>query len=202
LVITSTHDDHHSATQTNASTENTHNNKSILSMQDLVILHANNIFPQNNKYDFKAYKHLHGIDMQIHSIPKPPKQKAQYMGLSDLHEEEFKLLAMEYNTTKTEPDNELDHYVNTLQRSNEDYGPGINGMFLNNLDPIFYAMQMQNPDVLTHAQINRGTKTRNPRVNGHEHLRMHPPNQTTSKKQVSRPDLDIKTKTSSRWIFK
>jgi hypothetical protein len=83
----STHDNNHSATLHKASTENTHNNKSILSMQDLVILHANNIFPQNSKDDFKAYKHLHGIDMQIHSILKPPKQKAHDMVLSDLHEE-------------------------------------------------------------------------------------------------------------------
>jgi hypothetical protein len=45
--------------------------------------------------------------------------------------------------------------VNTLERSNEDYDPGINDMFLNNLDPTFYAMQMQNPDVLTHAQMKR-----------------------------------------------
>jgi hypothetical protein len=37
-------------------------------MQDLMILHANNIYPQSNKDDFKAYKHLHGIDMQIHSM--------------------------------------------------------------------------------------------------------------------------------------
>jgi hypothetical protein len=28
-------------------------------------------------------------------------------------------------------------------------------MFLNNLDPKFYAMQMQNPDVLTHTQMKR-----------------------------------------------
>jgi hypothetical protein len=28
-------------------------------------------------------------------------------------------------------------------------------MFLNNLDPTFYAMQMQNPGVLTHAQMKR-----------------------------------------------
>jgi hypothetical protein len=28
-------------------------------------------------------------------------------------------------------------------------------MFLNNLDPTFYAMQMQNTDVLTHAQMKR-----------------------------------------------
>jgi hypothetical protein len=28
-------------------------------------------------------------------------------------------------------------------------------MFLNNLDPNFYAMQMQNPDVLTHAEMKR-----------------------------------------------
>jgi hypothetical protein len=89
-------------------------------MEDLVILHANNIFPQNSKDDFKAYKHLHGIDMQIQSIQKPPKQKSQDMGLSDLHEEEFKLFAMEYNTTNNKPDNELDHYVSTLQWSNED----------------------------------------------------------------------------------
>jgi hypothetical protein len=80
LTMTSTHDEHHSGTQNNTSTENTHNNKYILSMQDLVILHANNLFPQSSKDDFKAYKQLHGIDMQIHSIPKSPKQKAQ-----DLH---------------------------------------------------------------------------------------------------------------------
>jgi hypothetical protein len=135
--MTSTHDDHHSATQNNTSTENTHNNKYILSMQDLVIFHANTTFPQNNKDDFKAYTHLHGIDMQIHSIPKSPKQKSQDMGLSDLHEEEFKIFTMEYNTTNNEPDNELDHYVNTLQRRNEDCDPVINDMFLNNLDPTF-----------------------------------------------------------------
>jgi hypothetical protein len=28
-------------------------------------------------------------------------------------------------------------------------------MFLHNLYPTFYAMQMQNPDVLTHAQMKR-----------------------------------------------
>jgi hypothetical protein len=60
-----------------------------------VILHASRIFPQNSKDDFKAYKHLHGIDMQIHSIPKSPKQKAQDMGLSDLHDEEFKIFTLE-----------------------------------------------------------------------------------------------------------
>jgi hypothetical protein len=117
-------------------------------MQDLVILHANNIFPQSSKDDFKAYKHLQGIDMQIHYITKSPKQKAQEMELSDLHHGEFKIFALEYNTSSTEPNNELDHYVNTLQRNNEDFDPGINAMFLNNLDPTFYAMQMQNPDVL------------------------------------------------------
>jgi hypothetical protein len=64
-------------------------------MHDLVIIHANNIFPQNIKEDFKAYTHSHGIDIQIHSIPKPPKQNAHDMGLSDLHEEEFRLFALE-----------------------------------------------------------------------------------------------------------
>jgi hypothetical protein len=155
LTMTSPHDEHHSDTQNKTSTKNTHNNKSILSMQDLVILHANNIFPQISKDDFKAYKHLHGIDMQIHSIPKSTKQKAQDMELSDLHDKEFKIFALEYNTSSTESNNKLDHYVNTLQRHNEDFNPGINDMFLNNLDPTFYAMQMQNPNVLTHAQMKR-----------------------------------------------
>jgi hypothetical protein len=90
MTMTSTHDDKNSKTPNKPSNENTHKNKSILSMQDLLILHANNIFPQNSKYDFKAYIHLHGIAMQIHSIPKPPKQKAHDMGLSDLHEDKEK----------------------------------------------------------------------------------------------------------------
>jgi hypothetical protein len=93
--------------------------------------------------------------MQIHSIPKPPQQKAQEMELSDLHHEEFKIFALEYNTSNTEPSNQSDHYVNTLQKNNEEFDPGINDMFLNNLDPTFYAMQMQNTDVLTHAQMKR-----------------------------------------------
>jgi hypothetical protein len=32
-------------------------------------------------------------------------------------------------------------------------------MFLNNIDPTFYAMQMQNPDVLTHAKMKRQVET-------------------------------------------
>jgi hypothetical protein len=43
--------------------------------------------------------------------------------------------------------------VNTLQQSNEDYDPGINYRFLNNLYPAFFAIQIQNPDVLTHTQM-------------------------------------------------
>jgi hypothetical protein len=102
FTMTSTHDEHHSDTQNNTSTKNTDNNTSILNMQELVILHANNIVPQSSKDDFKAYKHLHGIDMQIHSIPKSPKQKGQEMELSDLYDEEFKIFALEYNTSNTE----------------------------------------------------------------------------------------------------
>jgi hypothetical protein len=131
-------------------------------MQDLMILNANNIYPQSNKDDFKAYKDLHRIDMQIHSIPKSPKQKAQEMELSDLHHEEFKIFALEYNTSNTEPTNELYHYLNTLQRHNKDFDPGINDMFLNNLDPTFHAMQMQTPNVLTHAQMKRKVDANKP----------------------------------------
>jgi hypothetical protein len=155
FTMTPTHDEHHSDTQNNTSTENTPKHKSIISMQDLVIQHSENIFPQSSRDDFKAYKHLHGIDMQIHSIPKSPKQKAHEMELSDLHDEEFKIFVLEYNISSTEPNNKLDHYVNTLQRHNEDFDPGNNYMFLNNLDPTFYAMQIQNPDVLTHAQMKQ-----------------------------------------------
>jgi hypothetical protein len=124
-------------------------------MQDLMIFYTNHIYPQSPKDDFKAYKHLHGIDMQIHSIPTSPEQKAQEMELSDLHHEEFRIFALEYNTCDTKPSDQFDHYVNTLQKHNEDFHPGINDMFLNNLDPIFYAMQMKNPDVLTNAQMKR-----------------------------------------------
>jgi hypothetical protein len=110
-----THDAHHYDTKNNTPTENTPKNTSILSMQDLIILHAINIYPQSSKDDFKAYKHVHGIDMQIRCIPRSPKQKAQEMELSDLHHKEFKIFALGYNTSITEPNNELDHYVNTLQ---------------------------------------------------------------------------------------
>jgi hypothetical protein len=51
--------------------------------------------------------------------------------------------------------------VNTLQRHNKDFDPGINDMFLNNLDPTFYAMQMQNPNVLTHAQMKHQVDAHN-----------------------------------------
>jgi hypothetical protein len=112
----------------------THRKTSILNMQDLLILHSNKIYPQNNKELFKSYKQLHGIDMQIHSITKPPLQKSQDMELSDLHHEELKIFAMEYNTPQQEPHNELDHFVNTLQQHNGDIDPGINDMFLNNLE--------------------------------------------------------------------
>jgi hypothetical protein len=161
-----------SETQRNDSTKNNPQNKSSLSMQDLMILHTNNIYPQSDKYDFKGYKHLQGIDMQIHSIPKSPKQKAQEMELSDLHHEEFKIFALEYNTSSTEPTNKLDHYVSTLQRHNEDFDPGINDMLLNNLDLKLYAMQMQNPDVLTHAQMkqqvdaNKFIEAQRPEIDG------------------------------------
>jgi hypothetical protein len=144
-----------SKTQQHISADKTTRHKSILSMQDLMILHTNHIYPQSHRYDVKAYKHLHGIDMQIHSIPKSPQQKAQEMKLSDLHHEEFRIFALEYNTCDTEPSNQFDHYVNTLQKHNKDFDPGINDMFLNNLDPTFYAIQMQNPDVLNHAQMKR-----------------------------------------------
>jgi hypothetical protein len=68
-------------------TKKTGNNTSILSMQDLILLNAKNVFLQSSQYDFKAYKHLNGIDMQVHFIPKTPKQKAEEIELSDLHDE-------------------------------------------------------------------------------------------------------------------
>jgi hypothetical protein len=126
-------------------------------MQDLMILHTNNIYPKSNKDDFKAYKHLHGIYKQMHSIPKSPKQKAQEMELSELHHEEFKIFALEYNISSTEPTNELKHYVSALQRHNEDFDPGINYMFLNNLDQIFYAMHTNAKSQCAHTRTNEKT---------------------------------------------
>jgi hypothetical protein len=159
IATASTSDETDSITSDTSSDDNKNHNRSILSMNDLRILHANNIFRQNSKDDFKAYTNLHGINMQIYSIPKPPKQKTRDMGLSDfhddLHEDEFKLFLMEYYVIDDKPDNELDHYVKTLQRTNEDYKPGINDIFLNNLDQTVYEMQMQKSDVLTHAQMKR-----------------------------------------------
>jgi hypothetical protein len=87
-----------SETQQHISADNTTQHNSIISMQDLMILHTNHIYPQSHRDDFQAYKHLSGIDMQIYSIPKSPQQKAQEMELSDLHHEEFRIFALEYNT--------------------------------------------------------------------------------------------------------
>jgi hypothetical protein len=81
------------------------------------------------------------------------------MELSDLHNKEFKIFALGYNTYNTEPTNQFYHNVNRLQKHNEDFEPGINDMLLNNLDPIFYALQMQNHDVLTYAQLKRQVDT-------------------------------------------
>jgi hypothetical protein len=45
-------------------------------------------------------------------------------------------------------------------------------MFLNDLDPTFYAMQMQNPDVLTHTQMkiqvdaNKFIEAQRPEIKG------------------------------------
>jgi hypothetical protein len=82
--------------------------------------------PQNRKDDLKSYKHLHGIYIKIHSLPKQPDQKIYDMGLSNLHGEEFKLFAMEYNFNDSLSYNNLEYYVNTLQHHNEDYSPGMN----------------------------------------------------------------------------
>jgi hypothetical protein len=60
-----------------------------------------------------------------------------------------------YNDNYNSPSNYLEYYVNTLEHHSEDCEPGINDMFLNNLNPTFYAMQIQNPDVQTHAQMKR-----------------------------------------------
>jgi hypothetical protein len=84
---------------------------------------------------------------------KTTTSKINDMGISNIHGEEFKLFTMEYNTVDDEPDNDLEHYVKTQHCSNEDYDTGIHDKFINNLDTTFYVMQMQNPEVLTHAQM-------------------------------------------------
>jgi hypothetical protein len=71
---------------------------------------------------------------------KPPHQK--------IHD-------MNNDRNNDTPNNDLEYFVNTLEHRNQDYDPGINDIFWNNLDPTCYAMQMQNPDVLTHAQMKK-----------------------------------------------
>jgi hypothetical protein len=85
------------------------------------------------------------------------------MGLLDLHVEEFKLFSMEYNNDHDNdaPNTDIEYFVPTLEHQKQDYDPGTNDMFLNNLDPTFYAMQVQNPDVLTHTQMKRQVDTDN-----------------------------------------
>jgi hypothetical protein len=63
--------------------------------------------------------------MQIYTIPKTPNQKINETGLSDIHEEEFKLFDIEYNCNDNDfsPSNALEYYVNTLEHHNEDYDP-------------------------------------------------------------------------------
>jgi hypothetical protein len=100
------------------------------------------------------------------------QKKAQEMELPDLHHEEFKIFTLEYNTSSTEPNNKLDHYMKTLQRHNEDFDPVINDMFINNLYPTCCAMQMQNTDVRTHAQLkgqvdaNKFIEAQRPEIEG------------------------------------
>jgi hypothetical protein len=73
IMTSSTDDETNYVASDTVYDENTMNNRSIVSTNDHLILHANNISPQNNKDEFKVYRHLHCIDMQIQSIPKPPK---------------------------------------------------------------------------------------------------------------------------------
>jgi hypothetical protein len=59
-------------------------------------------------------------------------------------------------------------------------------MFLNHLDPTFYVMQMQNPDVLTNAQMKRQVdantfiEAQRPEMEGlmdiNKYLQIHPQN--------------------------
>jgi hypothetical protein len=75
MTMTSAHDDNHSKTPNNPSNENTHNNKSILSMNHLIILHASNILPQNSKDDFKAYTHCPSIPTNQYTPHIPESQQ-------------------------------------------------------------------------------------------------------------------------------
>jgi hypothetical protein len=99
-----------SSTTSETTSHDTNNTRSILIIKDIQIIHTICFPPQDIKDELQAYKHLHGIDMQIHIIPKPPHQMIHDMGLSDLHEEEFKMFSMEYNTdhNSNTPNNDLE----------------------------------------------------------------------------------------------
>jgi hypothetical protein len=74
-------------------------------------------------------------------------------------------------------------------------------MFLNNLDPTFYAMQIQNPDVLTHAQMkrrvdaNKFIEAQQPGIEGLMDINTFEfiPKTNLSSKTRYRPHMDIQT---------
>jgi hypothetical protein len=90
----------------------------------------------------------------------------------------------------------------------EDTNPGINKLFLNNLDPKCYAMQMKNPDVLSHPQMRRRVDAdklideQRPEIQGlmeigtFEFIRKIncPP------KQISRSHMYLQMQKTLRWI--
>jgi hypothetical protein len=67
---------------------------------------------------------------------------------------------MEYNTDRNNntPNNDLDNFVNTLEHHNQDYDPGINDKFLNNLDPTFYAADAESRRVNTCTDETTGRR--------------------------------------------
>jgi hypothetical protein len=83
ITMTSTCDEKHSATSNASSDKNTNNNRSILSMHDIIILHANNIFPQ--KIAKTTLQHIHTYTALTCKYSLFQNQ-AQDMGLSYLHE--------------------------------------------------------------------------------------------------------------------
>jgi hypothetical protein len=150
-----------SETQQNISADNKTRNKSILSMQDLMILHANHIYRQSHKATKMILRHINTYKASTCKYtPFPNPCNKRHKRLSPLTSTTKNSKSSHWNTTHVITNPLINLTILSTQHS-EDFDPGINDMFLNNLDPTCYAMQMQmqNQDVLTHAQMKRQVDT-------------------------------------------
>jgi hypothetical protein len=123
ITTESTSDETVSFTSDTSSSDNSTKTRSILTINDLRILHANNIFPQNSKYDFKAYINNYIVltckCTQFHNRHGKNSMTWDYRTYMKKNSNSSPWNTKPY-MMNDEPDNDLENYVKTLKHSNED----------------------------------------------------------------------------------